>query len=197
MWRRENSHQLLLGEELVSVLNNLVGSGDQIDSESFALGFHDIRSKDIGDSADIGCPVDDAAVRITPEEIDVEGRTWRIHGTGKVSEHVETGQFGRETSVHAQDTTGDETREGHGRERFLERHPETGARISLVALFKEPVDTVDRRTFVVAPEQEETVVELDLVAEEQGDQLEILPATVHVVPKEYVVGVWRETGDVE
>jgi hypothetical protein len=50
---------------------------------------------------------------------------------------------------------------------------------------------------VVATEDEEVLGVLDLVCEEQADGLEGLLATVYVVAKEEVVGLWWETAVLE
>jgi hypothetical protein len=62
--------------------------------------------------------------------------------------------------------------------------------ISSLALVVEAVDAIDRGAFVVATEDEEVLGILDLICEQKADGLEGLLATVDVVAKEEVVGLW-------
>ena len=50
---------------------------------------------------------------------------------------------------------------------------------------------------MVAPQHEEVLRVLDFVGEEETYRLERLLATVDVVSKEQVVGLWRETAVLE
>lgn len=50
---------------------------------------------------------------------------------------------------------------------------------------------------MVPPEQEEVFWVFDLVGEEQADGLQRLFPSVHVIPQEQVVGLWREASILE
>lgn len=69
--------------------------------------------------------------------------------------------------------------------------------VPTLALVVEAVDTVDGGALVVAPQDEKVLGVLDLVGEKQADGLERLLATIYVVAKEEIVGLWRETAVLE
>lgn len=50
---------------------------------------------------------------------------------------------------------------------------------------------------MVPPEQEEVFWVFDLVGEQQADGLQRLLPSVHVIPQEQVVGLWREASILE
>lgn len=56
----------------------------------------------------------------------------------------------------------------------------------------ETVDAVDTGTLVIPTEQKEILRVFDLIGQQQADGLQRLLATVHIVPQEKVVALWRE-----
>lgn len=56
-----------------------------------------------------------------------------------------------------------------------------------------PVQHVDACAFVVASQQEKVLWVLDFVGEQKTDGFYGLSPSVHVVPKEKIIGFWRET----
>lgn len=65
--------------------------------------------------------------------------------------------------------------------------------VPALALIVETVDAVNRGALVVATQNEEVLWILDLVGQQEADGFERLLATVDVVAKEQVVGLWGET----
>ena len=67
--RREQGHELALGEELVSVLHNLVCTADQIHVVLLEEARDNIRAEGEGDAAIVLRPAGDILVRIGPEQV--------------------------------------------------------------------------------------------------------------------------------
>lgn len=101
-------------------------------------------------------------------------------------------QVRAETTVHSEDLLVDNSGDGKAVEAVGEGLPQLNV-VSALALVVEAIDTVDGGTLVVATEDEEVLGILDLVGKQQADGLERLLASVHVVAKEQVVGLRRET----
>jgi hypothetical protein len=68
---------------------------------------------------------------------------------------------------------------------------------SVFTFIVEAVDAVDGGTLVVAAEEEKVLRVLDLVGKQQGNRLQGLLASVHVVPQEQVVGIRGEPAVLE
>jgi hypothetical protein len=64
--------------------------------------------------------------------------------------------------VHAEDLRTDQSTKGHPIKCVLEGVPQANRLVSTIALLKEPVDSVDGGTFVIASQQEEILRVLDL-----------------------------------
>jgi len=105
---------------------------------------------------------------------------------------VETAELRGESSMHAKDFLINKSGNRETVEAVGERFPQFDV-ISALAFVVEAINTVNGGTLVVSSEQEEVLGVLDLVGEQQADGLETLLATVHVVTKEEVVGVGRES----
>lgn len=61
-----------------------------------------------------------------------------------------------------------------------------------LTLIIEAVDAIDGGALVVSPEQEEVFWVFDLIGEQQADGFQRLLPSVHIIPKEQVVGFRRE-----
>ena len=71
--------------------------------------------------------------------------------------------------------------------------PQTDTETAL-ALIIEPIDSVDRSTFMVSPKEEKVVWKFYLVSQEETYSLYTLLSSVHIVSKKQVVGFrWKST----
>jgi hypothetical protein len=93
--------------------------------------------------------------------------------------------------MHCEDLLVDDSGDRQAVEAVGESLPQLNVVPSL-ALVVETINAVDRGTLMVAAQDEEVLGVFDLVRKEQADGLERLLATVHVVAKEEVVGLWWE-----
>ena len=100
---------------------------------------------------------------------------------------VEGLDLGREAAVDAEDLSGDQGSQGQVVEGIVEVLPGGGAAVLLDDLVVEAVDSSDLPGLVVAPEQDDVLGVLDLVAEEQLDGLDGVVAPVDEIPDEYVL----------
>ena len=71
MWGREDGHQLLVGKEFVAVLNDLMGSRDEIYSELFESVLDGVGTEDVADTASAFFPSGGSNVGVTPEQIEM------------------------------------------------------------------------------------------------------------------------------
>lgn len=67
--RAEEGHQLALGEELVSVFDDLVGTADEVHVVLLQESRHDVGTKREGDAAIVFAPPRDVLVRVRPEQV--------------------------------------------------------------------------------------------------------------------------------
>ena len=94
--------------------------------------------------------------------------------------------------MHAEDLVVDKCGNWHAVEHILELFPDADA-VSALALIVEAIHSIDLATLVVASQEEEVLLILDLVGQEKDDSLQGLLATVDIVTQEQVVGLWWET----
>ena len=100
-------------------------------------------------------------------------------------------QLGGEASVHTEDLVVDKSGDWHAVEDILEFFPQTN-RKPILALVIEAVNSIDLATLVIASQQEEVLLELDLVCKQQYDGLDRLLASIHVIAEEKVVSLRGE-----
>ncbi len=98
--------------------------------------------------------------------------------------------------MHAQNLVVDQSSDWHAVEDILELFPDADG-VPTLALVVEAVDSIDLATLVVASQEEEVLLELDLVGQEKDNCLQRVLATVHVVTQEEVVGLGREASVLE
>jgi len=94
--------------------------------------------------------------------------------------------------MHGEDLLVNDSGDGQAVEAVRESLPELDV-VATLAFVVKTVDAVDGCAFVVATQDKEVLRVFDLVGEEQADGLERLLATIHVVAKEEIVGLGRET----
>ena len=95
--------------------------------------------------------------------------------------------------MHAEDSATNQAAKWHPIEGILKSVPKTHGFVATVALFEEAVDAIDCRTFMIAAKHEEVFWILDFVAKHEAYSFNVLSSAINVVPKEEVVGFWRET----
>lgn len=115
-----------------------------------------------------------------------------ISGTHDPTDLLHRVEIRAQTTVHGENLLVDDRRNRQTVEAVGESLPELDV-VSPLALVVETIDTVDRGTLVVAAQNEEILGVLDLVCQEQANGFERLLATIHVVPKEEVVGFRGES----
>lgn len=119
-----------------------------------------------------------------------------IGGTHDTTDLLHRVQIGAETTVHGENLLINDCSDGQAVEAVRKCLPQLNV-VTALALVVEAIDSVDRRTLVVASEDEEVLGVLDLVGEQQADSLEGLLASVDVVTEEEVVGLRREAAVLE
>jgi len=88
--------------------------------------------------------------------------------------------------MHAKNFIINKGSNGHTVKNILEFFPKADT-VPIFTFIVETVNTVDLTALVVASEQEEVLLELDLVGQQQNDGLKGLLATIDVISKEKVV----------
>ena len=69
VWSREECHELAFGEELVSVLHDLVGTAYQVHVMLLQESGNDVRAEGEGDTAIVFTPPSDVFVWVRPEQV--------------------------------------------------------------------------------------------------------------------------------
>lgn len=187
----EERHQLALGEELIAVLNNLMGTANEIHVMLLQESRHYVRTKGERDTSVVLAPSSDFLVRVRPEEIAKQTAVRDISRAHDTSDLLHRVQVRAETTVHGEDLLVDNSGDRKAVEAVSECLPELDV-VSALALVVETIDTVDGGTLVVSSENEEVLRVLDLVCEQQADSLKRLLASVDVVTEEQVVGIGGE-----
>lgn len=100
-------------------------------------------------------------------------------------------QVRAETTVHGEDLLVDDSGNRKAVEAIGEGFPQLDV-VSTLALVVEAVNSVDGRTLVVTPQDEEVLGVLDLVGQEEANGFQRLLASVNVIAKEQVVGLGGE-----
>ena len=101
--------------------------------------------------------------------------------TRKVAKLIKAGELRREATMHAENSSTNQSTERHPVEGVLKSVPEAHALVATVAFFEESIDTVDSRTFMITTEHKEVFRILDFVAEHQADCFNVLTPTVDIV----------------
>lgn len=190
--RTEHSDQLAIGKELVPLLHNLVGPAYQVQIVFVQEGLDHVAAEYLADAAlHIRRPPRGSFLGVRPQQVAHKPVLRDLDGPRDAADLLQVLQLGAETPVHAQYLLPDDCGHRHHIEHVREYLPQLQVVLSL-ALVVEPVDPVDARALVVAPQHEEVLGVLDLVGQEQAYALDGLLAPVHVVPQEQVVDIARE-----
>ena len=192
IWGGEKGDELPAGEELVSVLDDLVGAADEVEVVLVKELGDDVLAEGEGDAAIVLAPPVDVLVGVGPEQVAEEAGVGNVGRADDALDLIEAGELGGEASVGAEDLLVDDGRAGEAVEAVGEGLPELDAEAAL-ALVVEAVDAVDGGALVVAAEDEEVLGILDLIRQQETYCFQGLLAAVDVVAEEDVVGLRRES----
>jgi hypothetical protein len=99
----------------------------------------------------------------------------------------------RETSVHAQNLFIDEGSHREAVKTLGKYFPETNIEPTF-ALVVETINSINRRTFVVSPQQEKVLRVLNFISQKKADGLQTLLPAINIIPQEQIVGLgWKST----
>mmetsp|Transcript_47028 Transcript_47028/g.132283 ORF Transcript_47028/g.132283 Transcript_47028/m.132283 type:complete len:209 (-) Transcript_47028:231-857(-) len=157
---------------------------------------HDVGAKDVRHATVVLRPTANVLVRIRPEEVADEPCVRHVGRAHQAPDLLEVGYLWGEASVHANDLLVDEAADWQAIEHVAELLPELDV-VAALALVIKPIDASDGCALVVASQQEEVLGELRLVGEEQGNCLQALLPSVHVVAQKYVVALRGELAVLE
>ena len=192
IWGGEKGDELPAGEELVPVLDDLVGAADEVEVVLVKELGDDVLAEGEGDAAVVLAPPVDVLVGVGPEQVAEEAGVGNVGRADDALDLIEAGELGGEATVGAEDLLVDDGRAREAVEAVGEGLPELDAEAAL-ALVVEAVDAVDGGALVVAAEDEEVLGILDLVRQQETYCFQGLLAAVDVVAEEYVVGLRRES----
>lgn len=205
----KQSDELALREELVAIFDDLMGTADEVHVVLLEETRNNVGAKGERDTTVVFAPSGNVLVGVGPQQVtkktavgdlkvymSATSRRWakastyisRAHNTSDLLHRVEVRA---QATMHGEDLLVDDGGNGQAVEAVGEGLPQLDV-IPSLALIIETVDAVDTSTLVVTAQNKEVLGVLDLVGEEQADGLERLLATVDVVTKEEVVGLWRE-----
>jgi len=101
VWSGEDRDEAAVVEELVAILDDLVGAHDEVDVEGSAGVGDDVRSEGVAGSARAGHPSLLSEVRVRPQQVELHRGIRRIHSTAKVAQLVDRCEVRREAAVHS------------------------------------------------------------------------------------------------
>mmetsp|Transcript_25476 Transcript_25476/g.51803 ORF Transcript_25476/g.51803 Transcript_25476/m.51803 type:complete len:309 (-) Transcript_25476:121-1047(-) len=137
------------------------------------------------------CPSADVGVGVSPENIAQKACVRNIRGAQDTPDLLHAVQVWGEPAMYAEDLVVDDGRDGKAVENHVEGLPKLQA-VAPLALVIEPIDSIDGRALVVTAKHEEVFGVLNFVRQKKADTFQPLWSTVHVVPKEQVVGLrWK------
>lgn len=188
----KQGNELAFGEELVSVLDHLMGTADEVHVMFLQEAGNHVRAKGEADTSVVFAPASDVFVGVRPQEITQKTTVRDVSWSHDTADLLHRVQVRAETAVHGEDLLVNDGCDGQAVEAVRKCLPQLDV-VSALALIVETVDAVDGGALVVATQDEEVLWILDLVRQEKADGLERLLATVDVVTKEQVVCLWGET----
>jgi len=121
---REKGDQLPLGEELVAVLNDLVGSADEVHVVLLEELADDVWAEGERDTAVVLTPAGDVFVWVRPEEVAEETSVGHVGGPHDPPDLLHGLQVGGKAAVHAEDLLIDDGSNGEAVEAVREGLPE-------------------------------------------------------------------------
>ena len=188
---REEGDELALGEELVTVLNDLMGAADEIELLFLEEMSDDISTEGERDSTVGFVPAGDLFVGIGPKQITEQSSVRHVRRADNTTDLIHVLQIGGQTSMHAENLLINDGSNGEAVEAVRKRLPELHV-VATLALIVETVDTIDASAFVVTAKDEEVLGVLDFVGQQQTDRFERLLSSIDVISQKQVVGLRGE-----
>ena len=111
-----------------------------------------------------------ALLRIGPKQVAEKAVLGHLSRSSDLLELGDGHKLGAESTMHAKDLVVDEGSDWHAIEDILEFLPDADG-VTAFALVVEAIDAVDLAALVIASQEEEVLLELNLVGEEQDDSL--------------------------
>ena len=99
--RREDCDELLLGEELIAVLNDLMSATDEIQLVFPQKRKDDLLTEDIADSSFGLAPHFDRGFGVGPQKVAQQSGVGNVGGPSNGVNLINSDQFRRQSSVHA------------------------------------------------------------------------------------------------
>ena len=99
--RREDCDELLLGEELIAVLNDLMSAPDEIQLVFDQKRKDDLLTEDIADSSFGLAPHFDRGFGVGPQKVAQQSGVGNVGGPSNGVNLINSDQFRRQSSVHA------------------------------------------------------------------------------------------------
>lgn len=185
--RGEDGDQLAACEELVAILDNLMGATDDIDAHAKAEVAYHIGAEGDADAAIVAAPAHHLLVGIAPQQITDQTLFGYVAGSLDGQYVLEALQAGTEAAVHAKDAAAHQCSQRHAVVGVHKVAPEL-YRIPTLALVVEPVDAIDAGALVVAAQQPHHVWIAHLVGQQQRERLNGQLAAVHVIAQKQISG---------
>lgn len=148
---REHRDQLPSTEELVSVLDNLVGSTNKVNVILLQELFNHGLSERIADTSIIFSPAALGFLGVRPQQVAQKTILRHLSGSRNLLQLGHGDELGRKTSMHAKNLVVDKGCDWHAVKYVLEFLPDADT-VSPLAFVVESVNPVDLAAFVVASE---------------------------------------------
>ena len=129
-------------------------------------------------------------IRIGPQQIAHRSLMRDLLDPIQLPDLVQTVQTGRKTSMKTENLVFDHGGQREQVEEVREVLPNVGISVFPQAFIIESIDLGDLSGLVVASEDGDSVLEPDLVADQQGHCLHRVVPSVHVIPHKQVVRIW-------
>lgn len=178
---RKNSHQMSVCEKLISILHHLMTSTDQIQILVLQKRVNNVFRKDVTDASIIQTPSRrEFILRVRPQDI-AQKTVVRHHcGPFDLGQFGYGGQFGTQSSMHADNPVVDQRGHWHTLEAIRKGSPETDA-IATFALVVEAIDLVNVVGFMIASKEKEIVRIFYFVRKKETNALNALFPPIHVI----------------
>jgi hypothetical protein len=189
---RENSDELSLGKEFVSVFNDLMRSADQIKIVFAQELFDNVSAESEGDSSVILTPSRDSFFGIGPKQIAEKTRVGNVRRSRDLANLLHGVKLRAQSSMHAEDFFVNDGGNRHAVEAVRESFPELDA-VSSLAFVVKTINSVDGSALVVSTQDEKVFRIFDFVSKQKTNRFQALFSTVDVISQEQIVGLGRET----
>jgi hypothetical protein len=166
----EKRNELTLGKELISILDDLMGTADEVHVVFLQEARHYIRTKGERDTTVVLAPPSDVLIWVGPQEIAEQTAVRDISRSHDTTDLLHRVEIGAETTVHGEDLLVNNGSNRETVEAVGKCLPELNV-VATLALIIETIDTVNGGTLVVATEDEEVLRILDLVRKQKADGL--------------------------